>query len=105
MEHVGDWAGDEMVDDSEPTEDVEDNAREAQKFLEHDRNVLAKQIDTECSIQCADVAADFEDAAAAAAAAVVVDVDDTSFFNSYKLFYSLFFPRSNCDFQKLPEPR
>jgi hypothetical protein len=75
-----------MVEDSESAQDVEDDAREAQKFLEHDRNALAKQIDTECSIQCVDVAGfeDGADAAASAAAAivVVVVVDDTSFFNS-----------------------
>jgi len=75
-----------MAEDSELVEEVEDDAREAQKFLEHDdRNVLAKQIDTDCSIQYADVgdvadAADAEASAAAATSAAVdavVVVDDT----------------------------
>ena len=77
---------------------MEDDAREAQKFLERDdRNVLAKQIDTDCSIpihyadigdvaDASDVAASAAAAADAAAAAsdaadavvvVVVVVDDT----------------------------
>jgi len=91
MVHAGHWnasdsAGDEMAEDSELAEEVEDDAREVQKFLEHDdRNVLAKQIDIDCSIQYADVgdvadaADDAASAAAVASAAVdaVVAVDDT----------------------------
>lgn len=75
--YVSDSAAGALVEDSEPAEEVVDDARKVQNVLEHDRIVLTKHVGTDCSIEFADVAGVAHAAGAAdasSAAAVAVDV-------------------------------